>query len=743
MIQFDASLHLILISLASSSYVLRITPEQDVVHVLHRPVASALQPAQLGNLDHYDEASPNLEHEGRAYEYPVSGDTAYPEVALRVAFPRAPGPLKAGEAPHLPVRDLRLRYVRHEILKDARPALAPEHGLAPAAPADGQTLRIDLVDTAYAFEVSLFYRVSPARDVIERWVELRNRTDMAVEVERLSFATLHLPIGRWELTSLHGTWARETQITRETLQPGVRVLQSRGLNTGWRVQPGFMLSRPGLADEERGEVYFGALAYGGGWSLRFEVLPTGQTRVHAGYNVDDFSLTLPPGATHRTPALVFGCASDGFGGASRRLHRFTREQVLPVTPKSPVRPVLYNSWEATTFNVRADQQIALARKAAAIGVELFVVDDGWFGGRRHDKAGLGDWFEAKECFPNGMRELTDEVRKLGMRFGLWFEPEMINPDSDLYRAHPDWVLHNPGRPRREIRNQLMLDLGRPEVVAYLHERLRTLVRDAGIDFIKWDMNRYVTESGSVAGQGLWQAHIAGVYSLMDRLRAEFPDLEIESCSGGGGRADLGVFSRTDQAWTSDNTDALDRLRIQEGFSLLYPQRTMMCWVTHHENGISFRELPLQLRFDTAMRGSLGIGESLDKLTDEELKEFAAKIAFYKRIRAIVQNGDLYRLASLERDGFSVWQTTLTDGSKAVLSYVMPSEMQGVIHDPIRLKGLKAGATYRVTDEKGAELGRYTGAQLATLGMPYERRSVDWKAAVRAQRSRTLLLEETP
>jgi alpha-galactosidase len=312
---------------------------------------------------------------------------------------------------------------------------------------------------------------------------------------------------------------------------------------------------------------------------------------------------------------------------------------------------------------------------------------------------------------------------------------MVNPDSDLYRAHPDWVLHYPGRPRTEIRHQLILDFGRPEVVEYIWQLLDRLVRDHDISFLKWYMNRQATEPGSVAGEEIWWRHVKGLYGIMDRLRADHPKLEIQSCSGGGGRIDLGILQRTDQAWTSDNTDSYDRVLIQDGFSLAYPARAMEAWVTHEKNHQTGRVATLDMRFDVAMRGALGIGTSLNELSGEELDHYARKIAFYKRLRPIVQDGDLYRLTS-ER-GRSTWLTVMPDGSRAVYSMVVIEQLLGMYRAPDRLPGLVSESVYSVTDESGTLLGRWTGFQLATVGLVADPMNGRFGPTIR---SRTVLIE---
>ena len=741
-IAIDARQQTFVINLRSSYYALRVLDDGHVVHVGSGPSAG---PMALSHLDQYGDADYVWDGQGRNWEIPAFGDVSYHHAAIKVAFPEPPPSMAAGDAPNLPVRDLRLRFERHEIRTDATPAYAPAHGrVPPKAAVSRETLVLHLQDKEYDFRCRLFYRVTPEHDIIERWIEVENNTDRAVTVEALAFGTLNFPPGAYELTRAAGAWARELATVRQALEQGETVLRHQGLNTGHAVNPFFLLNERGKATEDAGVVRFGALAFSGNWYLQFESLLTDALRVHGGYEPDGFELILQPGEIHTTPAFVHGSAADGYGGASRRLHGFARDYVLPsaydaYAQEGGFRPVLYNGWEASYFDLSIDGQIKLARLAAEIGVEMFCVDDGWFGGRRHDRAGLGDWTVSADVFPTGLTPLINEVKRLGMRFGLWVEPEMVNPDSDLYRAHPDWALHYPGRPRTEMRQQLILDFGRPEVVAYILDALEALVTEYDISFFKWDMNRYVSEPGSVAGQAIWRKHVEGVYHIMDTLRRNHPGLEIESCSGGGGRIDLGIMARTDQFWTSDNTDAYDRVTIQDGCSLAYPTRAMMCWVTHEHNHQTGRHASLDFRFDVAMRGGLGIGASLNDLSADELAIYRRKIAFYKTIRPIVQGGDLYRLATvsdLSASTFSVWQSVLPDRSQSVYSSVVVHQLLGHYIPTLPLRGLDPEATYAATDDAGKELGRYSGSQLMTLGLPGDQRFGGLGASTR---SRTVLL----
>jgi alpha-galactosidase len=724
-----------------SFYALRVLSDGSVVYSgsgpMHLDTTREVMLASgstLSGLEQYDEQNFAFEQQARTWELPTFGDVTYHDVAVKLSFNSLAKPLSPCESAHLPVRDLRLRYVGHEIRTDEEPGFAPPHK-SESRGGRRETLCVHLRDQSYDFGATLFYRITPEHDIIERWLELVNNCETDVTVESLSFGTVHVPNGRYEVTHAAGAFTREFLPVRNEVAQGRTIIESQSINTGNMSNPAFLLNEVGRAAEDSGHVFFGALAYSGNWSLRFEGLSSSALRIHGGYQPIDFSMTLKPGESHRTPAFVHGCCQDGWGGASRRLHRFAKDYVLPDDRHGNIRPVLYNSWEAVYFDMTSDLQIELARKAAEIGVELFCVDDGWFGGRRDDKTGLGDWFVSPVAFPNGLNPLIDEVKRLGMRFGLWVEPEMVNVNSDLYRAHPDWVLHFPGRPRTEMRNQLMLDFGRPEVVEYIYGLLDTLMRYHDITFFKWDMNRYATEPGSVVGKMIWLKHIEGVYSIMDRLRAAYTKLEIQSCSGGGSRIDLGIMERTEQVWVSDNTDAYDRTVIQDGFSLYYPPKTMESWVTHEHNHQTGRHATLDLRFDVAMRGALGIGSSLNELSLDELNDYRRKISFYKQIRPITQNGDLYRLSS--DPGTSIWLSVSPDKNQAVYSAVVTTQLQGFFRAAARLPGLRPEAAYEATNEHGYVIGRLSGFQLATLGIPGDTSN---GGAQSAARSRTLLLQ---
>lgn len=612
-------------------------------------------------------------------EYAAWGSELYTEPALKATF-------ASGN------RDVVLAYVDQHQTDDG----------------SGRTLEITLRDIKEPLLVHLYYRVYNGQGVLERWSTIENQGKEDVTLEQAESATWSLPrtgdsisgqdyIAHW----LTGRWSGEWQLHTAPLQTGSMVLESRRGSTGHQANPWFALEGPGGATEESGPVYFGELGWSGSWRMTLEQTSFRQVRITGGYNPFDFGYRLAPGESLTTPPFYGGFTNGGMGAASRILHRFQQGVILPGAPKPKLRPVLYNSWEATEFNVSEAGQIALAEKAAALGVERFVIDDGWFGQRKDDHAGLGDWYVNQEKFPHGLKPMIDRVHQLGMDFGIWVEPEMVNPDSDLYRKHPEWAMNFPGRPRTEGRNQLLLNLARPDVMEYTFDWLDKLVSNNQIDFLKWDYNRNWAEPGwdavPVADQKkIYVAYVNNLYAILDRLRAKHPGLEIESCSGGGGRVDLGILRRTVEVWPSDNTDALDRLSLQDGFSHAYTPGVMMAWVTDPP---PTRRTPLKFRFLVAMEGSLGIGSNLNHFTPEDMATSKELVAFYKSVRPIVQQGAQYRLIAPSRPGApserAATEYVSEDGTHAVVFAYLHSSNFGDLYPAVRLAGLEPEAMYRL------------------------------------------------
>ncbi|MGA7525488.1 MAG: alpha-galactosidase [Acidobacteriaceae bacterium] len=579
-------------------------------------------------------------------------------------------------------RDLVLHYVSHAI--------------------DGNTLTIVMKDITREVYVSLAYRVDSATGILRRSATVENRTAQPFTIEEAASGTWNLPAANdYELRTLTGRWAGEWALQKEAMHPGKTILESRRGSTGHQNNPWFAIERGDSGDEDHGQVWFGALGWSGSWQIAIEQMQAMQVRVTGGFNPFDFAYVLKPGESLALPDFYGGYSDQGIGGASRLLHRFELAEILPGAPHPRVRPVLYNSWEATEFDVNEAGQEVLAEKAASLGVERFVMDDGWFGERSNDHAGLGDWWPNPQKFPHGLKPLIDKVHSLGMDFGLWVEPEMVNPNSRLYREHPDWVLNFPGRPRTEARNQLVLNLARPDVRNYVFGVLDKLLTENDIAFLKWDYNRNWSEPGwpAVAPQEekeVYVKYVENLYSILRELRERHPKVEIESCSGGGGRVDLGILRYTDEVWPSDNTDPFDRLSIQYGFTYAYTPGIMMAWVTDSPNWVNHRSTSLTYRFLSSMQGSLGIGANLNQWTPEDFATAKALVAQYKQVRATVQHGDLYRLISpLHGSEASAMESVGTGGQQAVVFAYLHSSQMGYLYPRLYLRGLQPDATYRL------------------------------------------------
>lgn len=568
------------------------------------------------------------------------------------------------------------------------------------------------------------FTVHVDHDVIVRGTTVTNAGERPVRLEQAASAAVSLPPGSYDAWTLHGQWGGEFQLERRRLQTGKFVTESRQGYTSQEATPWFAVTPAGAAApdeaEAPGPVWFGALGWSGNWSIVFESERNDAVHIVAGIQPFDFAWHLEPGERFETPPLACGYTDGGMGEASRLLHRYENAELLPQPGWGAVRPVHYNSWFTSYFDVDARGQMALARRAADLGAELFVIDDGWFGARDTDHAGLGDWVVNKEKFPNGLGELIDEVGGLGMRFGIWVEPEMVNPDSDLYRAHPDWTLHIPGREPTMVRDQLVLNFARADVRAEILGQLRRLLRDHRIDFLKWDHNRPYTEAGwpdapAERQREVWVRHVRGVYEILAQLRSEFPDLLIETCAGGGGRVDLGILGLTDQAWPSDNTDPADRLHIQYGYSRAYPARTMANWVTDTPDVSTGRHSPLEFRFHVAMQGVLGLSSDILGWDEEECRAAGELIDAYKRIRPIVQEGDQFWLEPPSGDGPCAVQYVSPDRRETALLMYQVRGVVGAGLSRFRLRGLDPDRAYRRVSD-GVQSA---GAALMAAGLPFE------------------------
>jgi alpha-galactosidase len=590
-------------------------------------------------------------------------------------------------------RDLVLHYEKHETTANG--------------------LNVVLKDIRRQVFVTLRYSMDPGSGILARSATIENREAQPITIEQAAAAAWALPPSHYTLNYLTGRWAGEWTLTQETVHPGARLMESRRGSTGHQANPWFAIQEGDHPDEGAGDVWFGALAWSGSWRITVEQDQVDAIRVTGGFNPFDFGYVLHPGESLESPVFYGGFSAHGLGGASRLLHRFEIAQILPhrvgegdsAAPKP--RPVIYNSWEATEMNVNEAGQIALAEKAAALGVDRFVMDDGWFGQRKTDHAGLGDWYVNPQKFPHGLKPLIDRVHSLGMDFGLWVEPEMVNPDSDLYRQHPDWVLNFPGRPRSEQRNQLVLNLARTDVREYVLGFLDKLLNENDIAFLKWDYNRNWSEPGwdqlpAAEQKKVYVEFTRNLYGILAELEKRHPKVEIESCSGGGGRVDLGILKYADEVWPSDNTDPFDRLTQQDGFTYAYTPQVMMAWVTDSPHWLDKRSTSLTYRMLSSMQGSLGIGANITKWNDEEMTTARRLIAAYHQVQPTIVQGDLYRLIS-PRNGseFSATQTVNRERSQSVVFAFIHSTQEGRGFPRLKLKGLDPKTEYALTPIEGA------------------------------------------
>lgn len=591
---------------------------------------------------------------------------------------------------------------------------------------DENTLKLNFSDKHYPLAISLNYRIYDDNDIITRWTTVKNNSDEPVYFEKLFSAEFNLPSKKpYTFKNTNGAWGGEFIETNTRLESGTFVSESRKGTSGHNQSPYFIAYQN--ADEKGGDVYFAALAYSGNFKVKAERDLFATTRIILGMSDFDFRFKLEGGQSFDTPKVFCGY-TQGFGDMTRQMNKFAINNVLPKTFNDKPLPVLYNSWEATEFNVNCDNQSALAEIAAEIGVELFVMDDGWFGKRNNDRAGLGDWFVNKDKFPNGLDELINKVNGLGMDFGIWVEPEMVNKDSELFRNHPDWAYHYNTRYACELRNQLVLNMTRSDVQQYIFDCLNNLLSNHNIKYIKWDMNRPFSETGAEnldCPQMLWYLHTQAVYDIVDKLKKLHPDVAIESCASGGGRSDYGALMHYDQVWTSDNTDAIDRMVIQKGYSLLRPIKTMRAWVTDIA-GIN-KPCSLDFRFNIAMQGALGIGGDLTKYSEEDLAVCRKNIALYKEIRDIVQFGNLYRNMDIDEDEILFNQYVNDEKTKSVAFIAANGTRFYKKSVPMLFDGLDGNKRYTLTADK--KTYEKSGAYLMNVGIESEVRGVDYNKII--------------
>eukprot|EP00004_Rigifila_ramosa_P014246 TRINITY_DN3222_c0_g1_i1.p1 TRINITY_DN3222_c0_g1~~TRINITY_DN3222_c0_g1_i1.p1 ORF type:complete len:749 (-),score=204.01 TRINITY_DN3222_c0_g1_i1:39-2177(-) len=591
---------------------------------------------------------------------------------------------------------------------------------------EADTLVVVLADVVSGLEATLYYTVFAKADAIVRRVSVRNVGTATVTLHSVMSATLDLPVpsrGSYTLTQLSGAWARERLVVERTVDLGTTSVSSTRGASSHQHNPFIILSE-GKPSEESGRVFGFHLVYSGGFLAEIEAVQTRKVRVNIGINPETFQWILAPNETFVTPEAVLSFSGNGLGSLSRMLHRLFNKNLIKGVWKSLRRPVLINSWEAMYFDVTEEKILNLAAAAAPLGIELVVLDDGWFGQRNDDTCCLGDWTVNTDKFPSGLSGLAEKVNQLGLSFGIWMEPEMVSEESDLFRTHPEWTLRTPNRPMTTSRNQLVLDLSRQDVRDFIVESVTNVLNSANITFLKWDFNRHLTEVYSVLlpaekQRETYHRFVLGVYDVMSRLTQAFPNVLFESCSGGGGRYDLAMMQYMPQVWTSDNSDAVSRTFIQYGSSLGYPVSQMSAHVAAVPSHQTSRTTPLRSRHLVAMGGQYGYEFDLDALTPQELSEIEYYVAVQKEIEVLVRTGDMYRLSNPYTEVYGSWMHVNEQRDAAVVFVVNSRFFEPSWSYPrLRLSGLDPTRTYRVVSDSSSGQQEWTlsGKALTHVGL---------------------------
>ncbi|MBC5625046.1 alpha-galactosidase [Clostridium sp. NSJ-49] len=583
-------------------------------------------------------------------EYPVYGGLRYKEHCLKVNFNDG-------------TREVKYKFVGYKV--------------------EENKLIVSLKDEYYDLEINLNYIIHEKYDLLERYVTVKNNSSEVMEIEKIYSGQFHIPYENLNFRNVHGHWGAEQQMFTQKVGYGkIYIENRRGISTH-NHNPYFILDKD--ASETNGEVFFGALKLSGNFSGIVEQTPYGETLVQLGINPHDFILELKGGEEFKTPAIIAGYTNEGFEKMSHNLHNYGKNELM----RDGLRDILYNSWEATEFKVSCDEQIKLAKKAKELGAELFVVDDGWFGERDGIDNGLGDWYVNEKKFPNGLNQLIAAVKDIDMKFGIWFEPEMVNPKSQLYKDHPDWIYNFKTRESDTSRGQYVLNLSKDEVKEFIYNTLDQMLSTYDIDYIKWDANRPISQSD--VKKDIWFKHIENLYDIVRKLKEKHPKVYFEACASGGGRIDFGSLEVFDDYWTSDNTDAYDRLTIQDSYSYIYPIKAMRAWVTDCPNFLSKRIIPLEFRLHSAMMGTLGIGCNILKYSKED-DEIAKKlISEYKTIRHIIQEGDFYRLENTSSNDYYLYQ--YLKENESVVFVFLPQSKIGHRGTRVKLRGLESDKKY--------------------------------------------------
>lgn len=579
-----------------------------------------------------------------------------------------------------------------------------------------QTLEIILHDTINDVSIYLYYTVFEDSNIIERHTRIKNHGEEDIIIRKVLSASVDFENSDFDMVSLYGRWACERSIERLPLRHGKNVISSTRGTSGHSSSPFVALAQKN-ADENYGDVYAMTLVYSGNFEIGADVGQFGGTRFFGGINSETFSWCLSSGDEFVTPQALLTYSSNGFGEMSKNFHTACRKH-LGVCSKNKKHPIVLNLWEAFYFDVTEEAVIKSVRAVRDIGIDTVILDDGWFGKRENDQTSLGDWFINKEKFPNGFDEIVSECKANGLKFGLWLEPEMISEDSEMYRKHPDWCIRLPYIKPIKSRNQLVLDMSRPDVVDGVYKLISKLIKENSISYIKWDMNRNITDYGSISLEAKQQGehlhrYILGVYALMDRLTKRYPNIFFEGCAGGGGRFDFGILYYMPQIWTSDNSDAIARLKIQYGTSLVFPPETMSAHISDCPNHQTGRITPLETRANVAQLFSFGYEFDPSTLSQDMRKTILDQVGKHREYENWIYNSDFYRLRSFDKDNKCAWQLVSADKKHSAVLYAVGLIEANSCGEYIRLKGLDPDIKYSIV-QLGIEV---SGDILMNVGLP--------------------------
>lgn len=723
-IAFDKNQQIFHLQSKGMSYIIQVLKQNYLAHLYW---GKKIRSLDLSYLIRFQDRpfAPNPDQSDRSFsldtlpqEYPGYGNTDFREPAYQIQ-------LENGST----VTDL--RYWGYEIVS-GKPKLSGLPSTYVEKDTEANTLYIQLADSITGLHVILSYTVYEDFDVITRSVRFINKGTEKLKLLRALSMNVDFPEADYDFIHLPGAWGRERQIERRPLISGVQSFASCRGASSHQHNPFMALLRKETT-EDHGEVFGFNLVYSGNFLAQVEVDQYQVARIGLGINPFDFSWLLEPGESFQTPEIVMVFSDEGLGGMSRIYHKLYRTRLCRGQYRDQERPILINNWEGTYFDFTADRIEQIAKTAGELGIELFVLDDGWFGKRNDDQSSLGDWFVNRDKLPLGLADFATRVNKLGLKFGLWFEPEMISPDSELYRQHPDWCLHVPGRNRSEGRNQLILDLSRDEVCTAITGILSKILKNVPISYVKWDMNRHMTEIGSATLPPERQRETAhrymlNLYQMMDQITTTFPHILFESCSGGGGRFDPGILYYMPQTWTSDDTDAIARLKIQYGTSIVYPPLTMGSHISAVPNHQLQRTTPLEIRGHVASSGNFGYELDLNRLDSAELALVKEQVAFYKEIRKVVQFGDFYRILSPFEGNETAWIFVDEEKVEAVVFYFKVLAEPNHPFKRIRLKGLDPVKNYQIVGENkvfGGDVLMNAGLNIPEAKMYGDFQSVCW------------------